>query len=241
MHLSALTRQGIVAVWSDRQIDAGQDWGPEIRRALDTADLILLLVSPDFLTSDFISEQELTRAMARHAAGEARVIPVFVRPCDWSGAPFGTLQGVPDPAKPISQWRNRDQAFTRVAQAIRKAAESLRPSAPPAPPTPPSWPEPDGRRPGPWGRLGMSFPSAMLISSWLILPLVGTFVTYILFASIFPNEPFTRKETMFVLAVWAAAVAVFWLGMRMVRILLRGRVRVPAGDQAPRPTGRRSR
>lgn len=124
-HLSPLRRQGVLEVWSDRQIDVGQEWWPEIRSNLEAADLILLLISSDFLASDFCCERELKRAMERHEAGEACVIPVFLRPCDWKGAPFGTLQGVPDDAKPITEWENRDRAFTIIAQAIRRAAASF--------------------------------------------------------------------------------------------------------------------
>src|SRR5512144_2041494 len=120
-HLSPLRRQRVLEVWSDRQIDVGQEWWPEIRSNLEAADLILLLISSDFLASDFCCERELKRAMERHEAGEACVIPVFLRPCDWKGAPFGTLQGVPDDAKPITEWENRDRAFTIIAQAIRRA------------------------------------------------------------------------------------------------------------------------
>lgn len=121
-HLNLLRQQGLVEIWSDRAIEAGQEWEKSIHDALEAAEIILLLISPDFLASEYIYDKELKRAMERHEAGQARVIPVFLRPCDWKGAPFGKLQGVPDNAKPISQWRDRDEAFNRVTQAVRKAA-----------------------------------------------------------------------------------------------------------------------
>jgi hypothetical protein len=64
--------------------------------------------------------------MERHEAGEARVIPVIVRPCDWQSAPFGKLQALPEGAKPITLWASRDQAFLSVARGLRRVIESLR-------------------------------------------------------------------------------------------------------------------
>lgn len=124
-HLKILKRQGILDTWNDRAIEVGQDWEEEIRKALDRADIVLLLISSDFLASDFCYGSELKRAMARHRSGDARVVPVFLRACDWKDEEFGKLQGVPDNAKPVSQWDDRDQAFTIVAKAIRKAAETI--------------------------------------------------------------------------------------------------------------------
>ena len=113
VHLSPLRRQGIIADWHDRNIDAGADWKKEIDAHLDTAGMILLLVSPDFIASDYCYEIEMKRALERHYAGECRVIPVFLRACDWKGSPFGRLQGLPDDAIPVvsAQWPSRDDAF----------------------------------------------------------------------------------------------------------------------------------
>lgn len=121
-HLSSLKRQGVVEIWSDRTIEPGQEWEQSISQQLEIADVILLLISPDFLASDYIYENELIRALERHEAGEARVIPVFLRRCDWRDEIFGKLQGVPDNAKPISQWEDCDEAFQAVVSAIRQAA-----------------------------------------------------------------------------------------------------------------------
>jgi formylglycine-generating enzyme required for sulfatase activity len=125
MHLGPLKRQNVVEIWSDRAIEPGQEWEKSISEQLSTADIILLLISPDFLASEYIYDKELTRAMERHETSESRVIPVFLRPCDWKGEPFGKLQGVPDDAKSVTKWADRDEAFTLVAQAVRKAAEIL--------------------------------------------------------------------------------------------------------------------
>lgn len=140
-HLAGL--QGLLEVWSDRHIEAGLEWDKTIGERLETADIFLLLISPDFLASEFCRERELKRAMERHEAGKARVIPVFVRPCYWQGMVFGKIQGVPDSNKPISRWEDRDEAFTivvaeihKAAASLHKAAASLRPHEPLAGPKP---------------------------------------------------------------------------------------------------------
>lgn len=124
-HLSILRRQGVITEWYDRDIGAGGEWAKEINDHLNSAQVILLLISPDFMASDYCFDIELQQAMERHEAGDACVIPVILRPVDWSGAPFGKLQACPKNAKPVTSWTNRDEAFLSVAQAIRKAVERL--------------------------------------------------------------------------------------------------------------------
>lgn len=124
-HLSMLKRQKVISQWHDRGILAGEEWGGEIDEHLKAADIILLLVSANFLASDYCYDIELKLAMERHEAGEARVVPVILRPCDWSGAPFGKLQALPKNARPVTTWPNRDEAFTDIAKGIRKTAENL--------------------------------------------------------------------------------------------------------------------
>jgi len=124
-HLSILKRQGVITGWHDRRIGAGREWEAEIDTHLNTAHIILLLISADFLASDYCYDVEMKRAIERHEAKEARVIPVMLRPCDWKGAPFGKLQALPKDAKPVSSWSDRDQAFLNVAQGIRATVEEL--------------------------------------------------------------------------------------------------------------------
>ncbi|OSI71593.1 MULTISPECIES: toll/interleukin-1 receptor domain-containing protein [Bradyrhizobium] len=128
--LSLLKRQGVVEVWHDRRIGAGQDFAKEIDQHVETDDIILLLVSSDFLASDYCYEKEMMRAMQRHEAGEAIVIPIILRACDWHGAPFGRLQAVPTDGKPITQFPDRDQAMLEVAKAVRAAAGRIHPASP---------------------------------------------------------------------------------------------------------------
>src|SRR3989442_1744044 len=128
-HLSLLKQQGLIVDWHDRDISAGREWRSEIDAHLNTADIILLLISPDFIASEYCYSNEMMRAVERHEAGEARVIPILLRPTDWESTPFHKLQALPEDARPITKWRPRDDAFLNVAQGIRKAVEELRASS----------------------------------------------------------------------------------------------------------------
>lgn len=133
--LAVLKRQGVIETWHDRRIPAGAEIDHSISAQLETADIILLLVSSDFLNSDYCYDREMLRAMARHEAGDAIVIPVILRACDWHAAPFGKLMAVPTDGKAITQWPDRDEAMLLVARAVREAASRHGRSQPPAVPT----------------------------------------------------------------------------------------------------------
>lgn len=124
-HLSILQRQGIIDSWYDRDINAGSEWSEEIDTHLNSAQIILLLISPDFIASNYCFDVEMKRAMERYMNGEAIVIPVILRPTDWSGTAFRKLQALPKDAKPVTTWANRDEAFLNIAKGIRKAVESI--------------------------------------------------------------------------------------------------------------------
>jgi hypothetical protein len=94
-HLALLKYQGIITTWHDRNITAGTEWAQAIDTNLNTADILLLLISANFLASDYCYDTEMQRALERHHDGEARVIPILLKPCDWEGAPFGKLQACP--------------------------------------------------------------------------------------------------------------------------------------------------
>ena len=125
-HLALLRRQGVISEWHDRRITPGDTWQQSIDENIDRADIILLLVSADFIASDYCWGQEVVRAIERHASGGARVIPIIVRPVDWGGAVFGKLQALPENGKPITLWPNRDLAWVNVVKGIRTAVEALR-------------------------------------------------------------------------------------------------------------------
>ena len=125
--LRASKRQGIIDIWYDREISPGAEWEREIDRHLNSAKIILLLVSPDFIDSDYCYSQEMLRAMERHERGDARVIPVILRPVYWQAAPFGKLQALPTDAKAIisHDLHYLDDAFFDVAEGMRKVALEL--------------------------------------------------------------------------------------------------------------------
>ncbi len=123
-HLAGLRRSSAISSWYDGRIGPGEEIDDEIDTQLAAADIILLLVSADFLASDYCYDIEMKRAMKRHAEGTARVIPVILRPCDWQGAPFGELKAVPTDGKPIVDHVSHDQGFLEVAKAIRQVVDS---------------------------------------------------------------------------------------------------------------------
>ena len=124
-HLSKLRQQGFIQEWHDRMIVAGTDWAFDIDTHLNSASIILLLISPDFMTSDYCLSIEMKRAMELHEAGDAHVIPILLRPVDWEGAPFAKLQVLPTGARPITIWEDLDEAFLNVSRGIRQAIERL--------------------------------------------------------------------------------------------------------------------
>lgn len=124
--LALLKRQKLIGIWHDSEISAGTDWQQAIALHLNTAHLILLLISPTFMASEYCYSQEMTRSVERHDAGEARVIPIILRPVDWHDAPFGKLQALPPDGKPVTSWSNRDAAFLAIEQAIRTSIQELR-------------------------------------------------------------------------------------------------------------------
>jgi hypothetical protein len=101
-HLTLLRREGLIVNWHDRQISPGQEWKGKIDEKLNSADVILLLVSSDFIHSDYCYDKEMHRAIERHEAGEATVIPIIIRECDWKSAPFNMLQVLPQGSKPVT-------------------------------------------------------------------------------------------------------------------------------------------
>src|SRR5579885_752185 len=96
----------------------GEDWRHTIHSHLDKADLILLLISPSFMQSNYCYGVEMQKALERHELGIASVIPIILRPTDWQRTPLGHLQALPRDGKPITLWRSRDEAFKQIAQEI---------------------------------------------------------------------------------------------------------------------------
>lgn len=128
-HLNPMIRQGVLEIWHDREILPGGDWQAELRSALYGSEIILFLVSPGFISSDFIWDEEMVHALERRDAKSAIVIPVIYRPADWTKLEFAKRQALPGDGKPITTYENQDEAFVEVAKGIRSVAERLRENA----------------------------------------------------------------------------------------------------------------
>lgn len=150
-HLSPLRRIKLIEDWHDRKIRAGQDWAKEIARELDAAGLVLLLVSADFINSEYCFGLEMTRANERRAAGEAIVIPIIIRDCFWTVVPeIATPQVTPKDGEAVDSWPKIDEAFRCVAEAIYTALKDWTPVGAPIGPSPiPPEPIPPGGPPAP--------------------------------------------------------------------------------------------
>lgn len=132
-HLTMLKREGLIEPWSDRTIMAGEDFSAAIDGELAKADIILLLVSANFIQSAYCYSREMTRAMELHRSGAAHVVPVIVRPCEWQTSPFGTLTATPKDGQAITTWNNDDQAYLDVVKAIRRIVEKREGTSVPVP------------------------------------------------------------------------------------------------------------
>lgn len=124
-HLTILKHQGIIETWHDRCILPGKEWTNQIDENLRNADIILLLISADYISSKYCYELEMQEALSRHNHNEAVVIPVILRPCLWQGLPFGKLQAATKDGKPVEKYPTLDDAFLEITQAIDAVAKKL--------------------------------------------------------------------------------------------------------------------
>lgn len=136
-HLAPLRSEGLIDTWHDRQILAGERIDTEIDRELESCDLFLLLVSPDFLASDYCVNREMRRALERHRDGATHVVPIIVEPCDWLSSLLSELKVLPRDGKPISEWPNPNNAYLDIVRELRRIIETRKASRPPM-----GWPEP---------------------------------------------------------------------------------------------------
>ncbi|WAP70056.1 toll/interleukin-1 receptor domain-containing protein [Jiella pelagia] len=132
--LAMLKRQSAIDTWHDRRIPAGDVVDSSIDAAMEAADVVLLLVSPDFLASSYCYDVEMKRAMERHERREARLIPIILRPCDWQESPLRSLLATPRDGKPITKWADMDEAFQDVVASIRAALPKQQAAAVAPPP-----------------------------------------------------------------------------------------------------------
>lgn len=124
--LAQLRRDKLISTWYDREILPGGTWDREINENLNSADIILLLVSPDFLASEYINSHELSRAMERRQSGSAIVVPIFLGPSDLEDSSLKALQALPSEGRPVSKWGNRDEAWLDITRGLRRLVAAKR-------------------------------------------------------------------------------------------------------------------
>jgi TIR domain len=125
IHLSTLKRNNVIRTWYDGLIEGGKEWKKEILNELNIADIILLLVSADFIASDFSYDIEMVKALKRHEEGSAVVIPIILTPCDWQDTKLANLQVVPKDGTPISNWANKEDGYRDAAERIKQVVNNL--------------------------------------------------------------------------------------------------------------------
>lgn len=123
-HLMSLERGGLVIVQTDTDIDPGREWKREIDRYLDAADIILLLVSPSFIASDYCFNN-MQEAIIRHKQGVSHVIPIIIRPTNWQSTLIGDMECLPKDGKPVSMWQNKDEVILSITEEIRMLVQKL--------------------------------------------------------------------------------------------------------------------
>lgn len=124
-HLSPLKKQNIIEEWHDRKLTAGEELDKKIDKELIKADIILFLISSDFIASNYCFDVEVKKAMERHERGLATIIPIILRPCDWKNLPFSKILCLPKDGKPISKWENMDEGFLDIIEGIKSAINKI--------------------------------------------------------------------------------------------------------------------
>lgn len=125
VHLAPLAREGLIDLWCSRIIAPGSDWQRDIENEIEHADIVILLVTADFVASAYCFEKELATALRRHREGGVRIVPVLVKPVDFAHMPFGRFQALPRDLRPISTWDDADVAWLEVAHGVRELVEDI--------------------------------------------------------------------------------------------------------------------
>lgn len=119
VHMATLKRQDVIEVWTDHCIRPGEPFDFNISAALEAADVILLLISPDFLHSDYCVTIEMQRALERASAGHAQAVAIILRPCDWQSMEIGCLKALPTDGVPVVKFPTLDDGFHYVVKHLR--------------------------------------------------------------------------------------------------------------------------
>jgi hypothetical protein len=127
-HLALLSREGVISVWDDRKLIAADDWKNQIDENLEAAQIIIFLISSSFLASPYCMDVEFERAREKHKEGTAKLVPIIVRAVNWTSSELGNVQALPKDAKPITSWKNKDEAWTDVVQGLSVLIKSFEPT-----------------------------------------------------------------------------------------------------------------
>lgn len=122
--LAPLRHEGRIVEWYDRKIEPGLEWENAISDKLQSADLVLLLISAAFLASDYCFGVEMEIAMQRVENGNAKIAPILLKPCLWKESRFSELQILPRNARPVTSWPSQDDAFAEIAAEIGAITKS---------------------------------------------------------------------------------------------------------------------
>ncbi|MEL6968812.1 MAG: toll/interleukin-1 receptor domain-containing protein [Bacteroidota bacterium] len=124
-HLAILERAKLARIWYDGEIEAGSNWEESIKNAMFEANLVLMLISPDFIASDYCYNVEMSRAISLHDQRSLKIIPVILRPCNWHLSPLGRIQALPQNGLPITEWDSSDKAFTLIVDRIANSLKEI--------------------------------------------------------------------------------------------------------------------
>ena len=125
IHLSSLKREKLIENWTDQGIVPGEEWDQSIKKKLEQADLIVFLISADFLASDYIHHVEISEAMKRYSKDEVVIIPIVIRPCEFEALEISKFQALPKGLKPVSKWDDKDEAWLNVVKQLRLVVKGL--------------------------------------------------------------------------------------------------------------------
>lgn len=125
VHLAQLQREQIISTWTDKQILAGGKLDNEISNSLNSSDLFIALLSPDYINSNYCYEKEFEKALEMQKSNQIIIIPVIVENCDWLNTPFQQFKALPKDGKPISEWNSENTAFLNVIQEIRNLTSGV--------------------------------------------------------------------------------------------------------------------
>src|SRR5690606_23054428 len=124
-HLAPLRAERLIDDWYDSRIQPGARWDHEIQQALDRSRLMLFIVSPDLLSSRYVSEVEIPRGLEREQAGECRVVPILARRAEWKSSPLSRFQALPGGGRWLDTEGMDDSAFREVADGVREACRQI--------------------------------------------------------------------------------------------------------------------